>query len=192
MKIIFEIFNIDESNDSFTETEARILFALLKLATTKGSIVTQWVNGNLSSQNSSENVELFELLEKEIRKQTNVMKRGVNPTVDEWLGVIDSEIDYSSAKKITKITNTLEKLRNLALPIKHYINYGSLTYTDEDGNRSYVDTSFSTVNSALPNDNIDPLEYKNFITEEQYLSGIDKIIDLYMTDIKLKVERDVV
>ena len=166
-----------------TKEQACIYFVLIRLAAMHNSWVSVWCNEGLDSFDSHMIVDLYEYIHENIYYAAGITAWGQSPYIDQWLQVLDIELDYSNSKRICMIENALEEIRKEGMGINHQINYGSIICCNEEGNQEYAVPPFGPVDSAVPKD-VDPFAYDKFGTEEQYLSGIENLLKIYLKSVK--------
>lgn len=171
-------------NTYFTKEQSCIYFVLIRLASLHNSWVSVWCNEGLDKFDSYMIVELYEYIKENIYMTAGIDKWGTYPYIDQWLQILDVELDYTMSKRICKIIYLLEKIRKEGLGINHQINYGSIVCQD-DNNTYYAKAPYGPVDSSVPKD-VDPFKYEDFFNEEQYLAGIERLSCDYLESIKGK------
>lgn len=173
------------SKTKFTNEQAYIYHVLIKLASTHGTWVNVWCNEGIygvEKYGSLAIVELFENIAGNIYAMTRLEGWGKCPYIDQWLQVLDVELNYSISKRICNIIDKLELMKIEGLGINHQINVGSIV-CQEGANTYYACAPYGPVPSALPQ-NVDPFSYDTFFTEEQFFAGIEELTNRYIESIK--------
>lgn len=175
------------SNTKFTNEQALIYHVLIRLASTHGTLVNVWCNEGtegLEKYGSRAIVEMYENIYKNIYAMTPMKGWGTCPYIDQWLQVLDVELNYSISKRICNIVDKLELMKKEGLGINHQINIGSIVCQD-GADTYYARSPYGPVPSALPQ-KVDPFSYEKFFTEEQFFAGIEELTDRYIDSIKAK------
>ncbi len=183
--VFFAQEGVDADKIELSKEKTCIYFVLIRLATMHGSWVNQWCNKGLENFSSSMIVELYEYIKENIYMVAEINKWGQAPFIDQWMQVMDVELDYSNSKRICKIETSLEELRKEGMAINHQINYGSIVCGEENGETYYAAYPYGPNLSAVPKE-VNPSEYPYFATEEQFLSGIENITTIYLDTVKEK------
>lgn len=171
----------------FTIEQAYIYFVLIRLASMHNSWVSVWCNEGIDGFNSQMIVELYEYIKENIYRAAGIDGWGKSPYIDQWLQLLDVELDYTMSKRVCTITALLEKIRKEGLAINHQINYGSIVCKDEQS-MYYARGNLGAVDSALPKQ-VDPFAYDDFHNEEQYFAGLEKLATDYLDSVKQKSAR---
>jgi hypothetical protein len=175
------------SNTKFTNEQAFIYHVLIKLASTHGTWVNIWCNEGiegLEKYGSYAIVEMYENIAENIYTMTQTEGWGKSPYIDQWLQVLDVELNYSISRRICNIVNKLELMKKEGLGINHQINIGSIVCQD-GADTYYARYPYGPVPSALPQ-RVDPFSYEKFFTEEQFFAGIEELTDKYIDSVKIK------
>lgn len=111
------------------------------------------------------------------------------PTIDTWLQSYDVMVDYSISKRIVVIKNKAEGLRKKGRAINHQIDVGSIVCNSDEGDyyANQLVYPYFERDSANPK-NIDPMDYGRYTNLTQYLSGVEKLLELYDKDMDMKVD----
>jgi hypothetical protein len=171
-------------NIYFTNEQTCIYFVLIRLASMHNSWVSVWCNEGIDKFDSAMRVELYEYIKENIYMAAGIETWGKAPYIDQWLQVLDVEIDYTMSKRVCIIKELLEKMRMEGLAINHQINYGSIVCQDGDS-MYYAKYPYGPVASSVPKD-VNPFEYDKFGNEEQFLAGIENLSRQYLESIKQK------
>lgn len=181
--VFFAQEGVDADKIELSKEKTCIYFVLIRLATMHGSLVNEWCNKGLDDFPSSMIVELYEDIKENIYMVAGINRWGQAPFIDQWLQVLNVEIDYSNSKRICKIETSLEQIRKEGMAINHQINYGSIVCGEENGETYYAAYPYGPNPSAVPKE-VNPFAYPYFATEEQFLSGIENISTIYLDTVK--------
>ena len=172
-------------NDTLLTKEQAIVYAvLIGLASKHGSWVNVWCNSGIECYGSRGIVELYEYIKENIYMNAGITEWGAYPFIDQWLQVLDVELDYTMSKRVCIIIDKLELMRTEGLGINHQINYGSIICQD-GADTYYARKPYGPVPSAVPK-KVDPFDYEKFATIEQFFSGMEVLADRYLESIKYK------
>lgn len=175
------------SKTKFTNEQAFIYHVVIKLASTHGTWVNMWCNEGIKGvekYGSFAIVELYENIVENIYAMTQMEGWGICPYIDQWLQVLDVELNYSISKRICNIIDKLEIMKTEGLGINHQINIGSIVCQD-GADTYYARAPYGPVPSALPQ-GVDPFSYDKFFTEEQFFAGIEELTNRYIASVKVK------
>lgn len=171
--------NYKDGNKYVVSTQdAPIIKILIKEAAVETSYTAKWFYGNLKTLTTEEIVKFYEELEYKFKKLVDDKKTDM-AHVNEWLGSIDTIIDYSTAKKVLEIKDLLEKFRITALPLTSHIDVGQLEYTDENGKRTIVLEGIDVT------DNVDN-DTKDFYCKKQYMLALYRMLAKYNEEVEQK------
>jgi hypothetical protein len=158
--------------------DAYIIKHIIKYASIETSFIGKWFNGHLSKFNSKDIVEFYEDLETKLKELIKEQKTDI-VHVNEWLGAINTIIDYSTSKQIMGITKLLEDFRILSLPLNHHIEVGQIISTDCDGNKDIV-----LEPNEIPCNADDDSKY--FYSAKHYMDALYSKVEKYNKEIEEK------
>lgn len=171
-------------NTYLTKEQSIIYCVLIKLATIHKSWVNVWCNEGIENYGSKGIVELYEYIKENIYMSAGISEWGRCPYIDQWLQMLDVCLDYTMSKRVCNIVDKLELMRKEGLGINHQINYGSIVCQDGP-DTYYARAPYGPVPSAVPKA-VEPMDYENFVTEEQFFSGVEVLTDCYLETIKIR------
>lgn len=168
----------DKSDYVVAHQDAYIIKHIIKYASIETSFIGKWFNGYLDKFDSKDIVEFYEDLETTFKELVKDQKTDI-VHVNEWLGAINTIIDYSTSKQIMEITKLLENFRILSLPLNHHIEIGQIISIDCDGNKDIV----LEPNEIPCNANDDS---KFFYSAKHYMDALYSKIEKYNKEIEEK------
>ena len=168
----------------FSKDERDILYALLHEAVKGNSLMAQWLRYGNQDMSSEQIVDMYESLVRCLYAEAEISGWGEKPTIDTWLHSFDVMVDYSLSKRIVGIKNKAEKLRIKTKIINHQIDIGSIVCNSEEGSyyANRLVYPYYEEDSATPPD-INPMDYAKYSNSNQYLQGLERLIELYNDDI---------